>query len=52
MLRKVLTLLTETGCKDSELYYKASTNLTVLSHASSQHNLAEMNLARKRYQRG
>ena len=50
MLRKVLTLLTETGCKDSELYYKASTNLYRADpSASSAAQLAEMNLARKKY---
>ncbi|OPZ55795.1 MAG: hypothetical protein BWY89_01244 [Bacteroidetes bacterium ADurb.BinA012] len=50
MLRKVLTLLTETGCKDSELYYKASTNLYRADpSASSAAQLAEMNLVRKKY---
>ena len=50
MLRKVLSLLTETGCKDSELYYKASTNLYRADpSASSAAQLAEMNLARKKY---
>lgn len=50
MLRKVITLLTETGCRESELYYKASTNLyRAFPSASSAAQLAEMNLARKKY---
>lgn len=50
MLRKVLTLLNETGCKDSELYFKASTNLyKSYPSASSAAQLAEMNVARKKY---
>jgi tetratricopeptide (TPR) repeat protein len=50
MLRKVLTLLTETGCKDSELYYKAATNMYRSEpNASSAAQLAEMNVARKKY---
>lgn len=50
MLRKVITLLTETGCRDSELYYKASTYLyRAFPSASSAAQLAEMNLARKKY---
>lgn len=49
-IRKVLTLLTETGCKESELYYKAATNLYRYEpDASSAAQLAEMNLARKNY---
>jgi tetratricopeptide (TPR) repeat protein len=49
-LRKVLTLLTETGCKDSELYFKAATNLyRYEASASSAAQLAEMNMARKNY---
>ncbi len=50
MLRKVITLLTETGCKDSELYYKTATNLYKSDpSASSAAQLAEMNVARKKY---
>jgi len=50
MLRKVITLLTETGCRDSELYYKTATNLYRSDpSASSAAQLAEMNLARKKY---
>ncbi|MGE5349973.1 MAG: hypothetical protein ACM3NP_11970, partial [Actinomycetota bacterium] len=50
MLRKVITLLTETGCRDSELYFKASTNLyRAFPSASSAAQLAEMNMARKKY---
>lgn len=50
MLRKVLNLLTETGCKDSELFYKAATNLYRSEpSASSAAQLAEMNVARKKY---
>lgn len=50
MLRKVITLLTETGCKDSELFYKAATSLYRSDpSASSAAQLAEMNMARKKY---
>ncbi len=50
LLRKVLTLLGETGCKDSDLFYKASTNLYhAVPNAASAAQLAEMNLARKDY---
>jgi tetratricopeptide (TPR) repeat protein len=50
MLRKVLSMLTETGCKDSELYFKAATNLYRYEpDASSAAQLAEMNVARKKY---
>ena len=50
MLRKVITLLTETGCRDSELYYKTATNLYRSDpSASSAAQLAEMNMARKKY---
>lgn len=50
MLKKVLSLLTETGCKDSELYYKTATFLyRAEPSASSAAQLAEMNMARKRY---
>lgn len=50
MLRKVLSLLGETGCKESELYYKAATSLYRSDpSASSAAQLAEMNLARKKY---
>lgn len=50
MLRKVISLLTETGCKESELYYKAATNLYLFEpSASSAAQLAEMNVARKKY---
>ncbi len=50
MLKKVLTLLTETGCQQSELFYKAATNLYRTERsASSAAQLAEMNMARKKY---
>lgn len=50
MLRKVITLLNETGCRDSELYYKTATNLYRSDpSASSAAQLAEMNVARKKY---
>lgn len=50
MLRKVLILLSDAGCKESELYYKAATNLYRSDpSASSAAQLAEMNLARKKY---
>jgi len=50
MLRKVITLLNETGCRDSELYFKASTYLyRAEPNASSAAQLAEMNMARKKY---
>jgi tetratricopeptide (TPR) repeat protein len=50
MLKKVLSLLTETGCRDSELYFKAATNLYRCEpNAASASQLAEMNVARKNY---
>jgi tetratricopeptide (TPR) repeat protein len=50
MLRKVISLLTETGCRDSELYFKAATNLyNAEPNAASAAQLAEMNVARKKY---
>ncbi len=50
MLRKVLSLLSESGCKESELYFKAATNLYRSEpSASSAAQLAEMNVARKQY---
>lgn len=50
LLRKVLTLLSETGCKDSDLYFKAATNLyKTEKSAVSATQLAEMNVARKKY---
>ncbi len=50
MLRKVIALLTETGCRDSELYFKAATYLyNAEPNASSAAQLAEMNVARKKY---
>ncbi len=50
MLRKVLSMLTESGCKESELYFKAASNLYRSEpNASSAAQLAEMNVARKNY---
>jgi tetratricopeptide (TPR) repeat protein len=50
MLRKVNTLLIETGCKDSELYFKVATQLYNSDRtASSAAQLAEMNVSRKKY---
>jgi tetratricopeptide (TPR) repeat protein len=50
MLRKVITLLTESGCNESELYFKTATNLYRSEpNASSAAQLAEMNVARKNY---
>lgn len=50
MLRKVISLLTETGCQNSELYYKAATSMYKSERtASSASQLAEMNVARKKY---
>jgi tetratricopeptide (TPR) repeat protein len=50
MLRKVIRLLTETGCRDSELYFKTATYLYQAEpNASSAAQLAEMNMARKKY---
>lgn len=50
LLRKVINLLTETGCRDSELYFKVSTYLyRAVPDASSAAQLAEMNMARKNY---
>ncbi|MBE0679320.1 MAG: hypothetical protein IH592_11210, partial [Bacteroidales bacterium] len=50
MLRKVINLLTETGCRDSELYFKTATYLYQAEpNASSAAQLAEMNMARKKY---
>jgi len=50
MLRKVITMLTETGCQGSELFYKATTRLYDTERsAASAAQLAEMNVARKKY---
>jgi len=50
MLRKVITMLTETGCQGSELFYKAATRLYETDpSAASAAQLAEMNVARKKY---
>ena len=50
MLKKVLSLLTETGCRDSELYFNAATSLYRCEpSAASAAQLAEMNVARKNY---
>jgi tetratricopeptide (TPR) repeat protein len=50
LLKKVLSLLTETGCKDSELYFIAATDFYRFQRtASSAAQLAEMNVARKQY---
>jgi tetratricopeptide (TPR) repeat protein len=50
LLRKVITMLTETGCQGSELFYMATTRLYETERtASSAAQLAEMNLARKKY---
>ncbi|HUW92826.1 MAG TPA: tetratricopeptide repeat protein [Bacteroidales bacterium] len=50
LLKKVLSLLTETGCLDSELYFKAATNLYNKGRtAVAAAQLAEMNYARKKF---
>jgi tetratricopeptide (TPR) repeat protein len=50
MLKKVITMLTETGCQSSELFYKATTSLyNTERSAVSAARLAEMNVARKKY---
>ncbi len=50
LLNKVLTLLTETGCKESDLFYRASTSLYRANpDAAAAAQLAEMNMARKDY---
>ncbi len=50
LLRKVIDLLTEAGCRDSELYFKSATYLyRAEPNASSAAQLAEMNMARKNY---
>lgn len=50
MLRKVSTLLSEAGCKESELYFKVTTLLYDFERTSaSATQLAEMNMARKKY---
>jgi tetratricopeptide (TPR) repeat protein len=50
MLRKVITMLTETGCQGSELFYRATTRLYDTERSAvSAAQLAEMNVARKKY---
>jgi tetratricopeptide (TPR) repeat protein len=50
LLSKVITLLTDNGCKDSELYFKAATKMYRLRRsAASASQLAEMNVARRKY---
>jgi tetratricopeptide (TPR) repeat protein len=50
LLRKVLTLLTDAGCQNSELYFKAATKIYHTERsAASAAQLAEMNVARKKY---
>lgn len=50
LLRKVSTLLSETGCNESELYFKVTTYLYDFERsAASATQLAEMNMARKKY---
>ena len=50
LLKNVLGLLTETGCTDSELYFKAATNLyRTKRSALAASQLAEMNVARKKF---
>jgi tetratricopeptide (TPR) repeat protein len=50
MLKKVLSMLTEAGCQESDLYYKAATQLYRSERsATSAAQLAEMNVARKKY---
>jgi tetratricopeptide (TPR) repeat protein len=50
MLKKVITMLTETGCQASELFYRATTSLYDTERsAASAAQLAEMNVARKKY---
>jgi len=50
MLKKVITMLTETGCQGSELFYMAATRLyDAEPSAASAAQLAEMNVARKKY---
>lgn len=50
LLKKVLGLLTETECTDSELYFTAATNLYATGRtAEAAAKLAEMNYARKKF---
>lgn len=50
LLVKVIGLLTETGCTDSELYFTAATKLYSTGRsAASATQLAEMNYARKQF---
>jgi tetratricopeptide (TPR) repeat protein len=50
MLKRVITMLTETGCQGSELFYRATTMLYDTERsAASAARLAEMNVARKKY---
>lgn len=50
MLRNVIAMLTEAGCQGSELFYAATTKLyETVPSASSAAQLAEMNVARKKY---
>lgn len=50
LLKKVIAMLTETGCQGSELFYMATTRLYDTERtAASAAQLAEMNVARKKY---
>jgi tetratricopeptide (TPR) repeat protein len=50
MLRKVIAMLTEAGCQGSGLFYTATTKLYETEpSAASAAQLAEMNVARKKY---
>jgi tetratricopeptide (TPR) repeat protein len=50
LLKKVITMLTETGCQGSDLFYMATTRLYDTERsAASAAQLAEMNVARKKY---
>jgi tetratricopeptide (TPR) repeat protein len=50
MLKKVITMLSESGCQGSELFYRAATRLyDTEPSAASAAQLAEMNVARKKY---
>jgi tetratricopeptide (TPR) repeat protein len=50
LLKKVISLLTETGCLDSEIYFKVATSLyNIEPSAIAATQLAEMNYARKNF---
>jgi tetratricopeptide (TPR) repeat protein len=50
LLKKILALLAETGCTDSELYLTTATNLYATgSTAEAAAKLAELNYARKKF---